>query len=178
MIEELTAAQIAARIGVSERTIQRNIASGKLKARPLRNHKYVVDSDDVDALVLPDHHNDLSRIEALEQEVRRLALVVDALSRGRTETAAPRPRILQPTLPEYTTSSQKQDAITARNFAETHKISRERMEKWIKQDAFETTPEPYRDSVKHMLTPDQQHAVIAYWNANNIIYTACPQCPH
>ena len=92
MIEELTCAQIAARVGMSERTIQRYISKGKLPARPLARNRFAVESDDIDALILPEHAIETTestttttatleaRIQALESRVALLEAKGDVTS--------------------------------------------------------------------------------------------------
>ena len=87
-MEELTATQIGARLGVSERTAQRYIKSGKLKAVLQANGYYLVDTASINALkppTLPTVTTSasaladmLNRIEALEQQVRHLEGILRA----------------------------------------------------------------------------------------------------
>ncbi|MBV9468251.1 MAG: excisionase family DNA-binding protein, partial [Abitibacteriaceae bacterium] len=73
MQETLTATQIAARIGVSERTALRWIAEGKLPATQLRHGHYLVNSDDITALA-PLAYNQVieSRLTELERQIQTL----------------------------------------------------------------------------------------------------------
>jgi hypothetical protein len=68
-MEELTTAQIAARVGKTERTIQCWIRSGKLPARPLADSRYGVNQADLEHLRLPEH---LSETGASVLEVMQL----------------------------------------------------------------------------------------------------------
>ena len=54
-MEELTTAQIAVRVGKTERTVQRWIKNGKLPARPLADNRYGVNLADLEHLKLPAH---------------------------------------------------------------------------------------------------------------------------
>jgi excisionase family DNA binding protein len=68
-MEELTTAQIAARVGKTERTVQRWIKSGKLPARLLADNKYGVNPADLEHLTLPAH---LTESGAMVLEVMQL----------------------------------------------------------------------------------------------------------
>lgn len=68
-MEELTTAQIASRVGKTERTVQRWIRSGKLPARPLADSRYGVNPQDLEHLRLPEH---LSETGASVLEVMQL----------------------------------------------------------------------------------------------------------
>src|SRR5579884_2730247 len=80
---ELTITQIAARLGVSERTAHRYLAAGKFHTEPGRKGRYLVDPDELDRLAASD-----------PDEVAKLAAAVEALTR-RVEVlesqAQPRP---------------------------------------------------------------------------------------
>jgi excisionase family DNA binding protein len=86
-MEELTTAEIAARIGVSPRAVQRWIKSGKLPALPLANHRYAVNTSDLKHLALPEHVSETGEIvlEAmklqvpLEEKLEDLRFTVDDL---------------------------------------------------------------------------------------------------
>ena len=86
-MEELTTAEIAARIGCTERTVQRWIKSGKLPALPLANHRYAVNPSDLQHLALPEHVSETGEIvlEAmklqvpLEEKLEDLRYTVDDL---------------------------------------------------------------------------------------------------
>lgn len=96
-MEELTPTQIGARLGVSERTVQRWIRSGKLKATLQANGYYLVDLADIDALKPPTLPTNtasaladiLNRIERLEQHVTSLEAKITALSSQIHPTPAP-----------------------------------------------------------------------------------------
>lgn len=187
MIEELTAAQIAARIGLSERTIQRYISDKKLPAKRLAHNKYAIDSNDIDDIKLPEHYNEATRLEEAEQKIRiledRIFQLENRISKIEQHpptktTVTTDTKVLRPASVEYKTVALGPDVVSARNFAERHSVSRDRMETMIKRDAFETTPTPYGGRIQQNLTPVQQQAVIAYWNANNIPYMHCENCPH
>src|SRR5947209_12473231 len=86
-MEELTTAEIAARIGCTEGTVQRWIKSGKLPALPLANHRYAVNPSDLAHLALPEHVSETGEIvlEAmklqvpLEEKLEDLRFTVDGL---------------------------------------------------------------------------------------------------
>ena len=187
MIEELTAAQIAARIGVSERTIQRYIGDNKLPTKRLAHNKYAIDSNDIDDMRLPEHHNEITRIEQIEQKVQTLEhrivqleaeiLLLKSSTPTKT-TMTTQQKVLRPVNIEYKEGTPGESVLSARQFAERHGLSRDRMETMIKRSAFETTLTPFGGRTQHNLTIEQQANVIAYWNASNIPYTACENCPH
>ncbi len=54
-MEELTTAEIAVRMGCTERTVQRWIKNGKLPALRLANHRYAVNPSALQHLALPEH---------------------------------------------------------------------------------------------------------------------------
>jgi excisionase family DNA binding protein len=54
-MEELTTAQMASRVGKTERTVQRWIKSGKLPALPLASNRYGVNPEYLQHLKLPEH---------------------------------------------------------------------------------------------------------------------------
>lgn len=68
-MEELTTAQIAARVGKTERTVQRWIKSGRLPTLPLAGSKYGVNPQDLEHLKLPEH---LTETGAIVLEVMQL----------------------------------------------------------------------------------------------------------
>ena len=68
-MEELKTAQIASRVGKTERTVQRWIKSGKLPARPLADNRYGVNPEDLKRLRLPEH---LTESGAMVLEVMQL----------------------------------------------------------------------------------------------------------
>src|SRR5438552_17042310 len=84
-MEELTAAEIATRIGRTERTVQRWIKNGKLPALPLASHRYAVNPSDLSHLALPEHVSETGEIvlEAmklqmpLEEKLEDLRYTVD-----------------------------------------------------------------------------------------------------
>jgi excisionase family DNA binding protein len=64
-MEELTTAEIAARVRKTERTVQRWLKSGKLPALPLTGKRYGVNPKDLEHLKLPEHLTESGEI-ALE----------------------------------------------------------------------------------------------------------------
>lgn len=172
---KLTTTQIAARIGTSERTAQRWIASGKLKAKPVSRNKYEVNESDLEALTVHDDASD--EIMALRGQVSELEQRVEALERQLNTLTPPAPK--QKARPEYAATPFNQEGnVSARSFAERHGLTRDQMEGWIKRGTFETTPTPYGQRIQNMLSPTQQVAALAYWQNSGISYTPCEQCPH
>lgn len=176
---DLTTIQLASLCQVSERTVQRWIRTGKLNVQALPNGRYRVSEADIDAVRPPDVVTLVERIEALETDVRGLHEALQRLE-GLLETHlashTPPARILRPGPAEYKVAPG--GLVTARSFAERHKVSKERMATLIAHQAFETTTVPYQNSVQHQLTADQQRAVILYWQEHGVPFTACPECPH
>jgi len=86
-MEELTTAEIAVRMGCTERTVQRWIKAGKLPALPLAGHRYAVTPSDMKHLALPEHVSETGEIvlEAmklqvpLEEKLEDLRYTVDDL---------------------------------------------------------------------------------------------------
>ena len=189
-MEELSTTQIAARIGRSERTAQRYIASGKLKAVPLANNRYAVESADLEALLLPTHGEPADtgtrlRLDVLEYQVdnlqRRVATLEShqAIQQEQGSTIPIPPTHAPQIEPQRETEGMLPGGyITARKFAQNHGFSRDRMETWIRLKAFETTPTPYGKLTQHILSVEQQQGVIRYWQRNHIPFTQCEQCPH
>jgi DNA repair ATPase RecN len=69
-------------------------------------------------------------------------------------------------------------SVTARSFAEAHDIDRFHMAKWADEGQFATTITKRGERNQHNLTPEQQNAVIVWWNEHNMAYTPCEHCPH
>ncbi len=69
-------------------------------------------------------------------------------------------------------------SLPARTFAEAHTVTRDRMEGWIAAGQIETTAVPYGRRIQHQVTPDQQAAIVAWWDATRTPYDRCPDCPH
>lgn len=87
-MDEVTATQAASLSGVSERTIRRRIAAGKLSARRIAPNRFAIKIDD---LPLNREFGDLvGRLEALERRVTAIELWQQALLRTRAvESVAP-----------------------------------------------------------------------------------------
>jgi len=174
MEETLTATQIAARIGISERTALRWIAEKKLPATPLRHGHYLVKSEDITALA-PLAYNQVieSRLAELERQMQALQTRIEALEKQRSVRT---PRAVQPA----SAASTEKGIPSARSFAEAHGITRWRMEGQIKAGAFETTPVVVNNAgrIVQSLNQEQQAAVIAHWDSIGLEYTRCADCPH
>ncbi len=86
-MEELTTAQIAARVGKTERTVQRWLKSGKLPALPLTDKRYGVNPKDLEHLNLPEHLTEAGEIALevmqihypLEEHYEQLQFTLDEL---------------------------------------------------------------------------------------------------
>lgn len=96
-MDEVTAAQAAGLTGLSERTIRRRIAAGKIPARHVAPNRYAIK-----VLDLPVRHSVeelASRIAALERRVRLLELRQAALLAASPASVAPdsaEPEALEP----------------------------------------------------------------------------------
>lgn len=186
---ELTTAQIAAKVGVSERTIQRWIAKGTLTARPSRSavhyfgarpkNRYWVDEDQLAALAT-ETPDDLAE---LKTQVAALTRRVEELERqAQEESTRPKARMLRPVSAYYHVDQDDQgsELTLARTFAEVHGFTRDRMAGWIKRGEVQTTPVNYgsQGQTQHKLTPSQEQAIIAFWEREGLDYERCPRCPH
>jgi excisionase family DNA binding protein len=79
---ELTTTQIAARLGVSERTVQRWIRSEKLRVQATTQHRHLVEESDLAALTMPQQGIiQRNEITALREEFYDLAHQVSELGR-------------------------------------------------------------------------------------------------
>jgi excisionase family DNA binding protein len=86
-MEELTTAEIAARIGKDKRTVQRWLKSGKLPSLPLAGSRYGVNRSDLEHLARPEHVSESGQIALevmqiqypLEEKFEHLQLTVDEL---------------------------------------------------------------------------------------------------
>jgi len=79
---ELTTTQIAARLGVSERTVQRWIRIEKLRVQATSEHRHLVEESDLLALLAPQQDTiQRSEITALREDFYNLAHQVSELGR-------------------------------------------------------------------------------------------------
>jgi predicted site-specific integrase-resolvase len=69
-MEELSTAQIAARVGKTERTVQRWIKSGRLPVLPLADKRYGVNPKDLEHLKLPEHLTETGEIALEVMQIR------------------------------------------------------------------------------------------------------------
>lgn len=82
MQQEMSTTQIGVRLGVSERTVQRWIRSGKLKAQGIAHHRYLIEESDLEALTpLQPGATQQSELTALRKEFYELAHQVSELER-------------------------------------------------------------------------------------------------
>src|ERR1700730_14241577 len=87
-MEELTSAEIAARVGKDQRTIQRWLKSGKLPAIPLADNRYGVNTGDLEHLARPEHVTESGKVALevmqiqypLEEQFEHLQLRVEDLA--------------------------------------------------------------------------------------------------
>lgn len=79
MLEQMTAAQMAVRVGISERSIQRWMQEGRLQAKRLEDSSlYEVETADLDHLRLRGHREEESRLQAVERKVTEMRYDLDA----------------------------------------------------------------------------------------------------
>ncbi len=79
---ELTTTQIAARLGVSERTVQRWIRIEKLQVQKIAQHQYLVEDSDLVALTAPQQGaTQRNEMAALREDFYNLAHQVSELGR-------------------------------------------------------------------------------------------------
>lgn len=177
---ELTVAQIAARMGISERTARRWIETGTIKTEPGRRRGYYrVDLHELEQKA----RNDPDELTALRAEVAALSRRVEELERQVQEgPARPKARMLRPVRSYYHVDQDDQegDLTPARTFAEAHGFTRDLMAGWIKRGEIQTTPVSpgTKGQTQHKLTPGQEQAVIAFWERAGLVYERCPRCPH
>lgn len=175
---ELTITQIAARLGVSERTAQRWQAKGLLQATPTKRNRYQVDQQQLDelAVIEPDQITDLkSQIAALTDRIAELERITRELQPIH-RSSTPKTQPARPTSTIFT-----EGTLPARNFAQAHGFSRDRMIGWIRAGMIDSTPVGFGregDRVQHQLTPAQQAAAIQFWESHAIPYQRCTYCPH
>jgi excisionase family DNA binding protein len=197
--EYVNAAQAATMIGVSERTVRRWIAGGKLPARHLGPNRYAITTSNIDMLVRtfkptnePPNDRDilLARLEVLERQLHTVSLRLTLLEREdiqanlnigvsidrqNEQRAFTGPVILE-----------KRDVLPAGSirmchFARAHNVSRFKLQALAESSEIAHTAinrKALNGSMERWLTPEQQAAVIAYWLAMGIHYTPCPHCPH
>ncbi len=198
-MEYVNAAQAATIIGVSERTVRRWIAGGKLPARHLGPNRYAITTSNIDVLLRTYRPSDeppddrdilLARLELLERQLHTVSQRLTLLEREDTQStldlnasfecknyhrAFSRPVILnkRDTLPC--------GSMRMSHFARAHGISRFKLQSLAQAGEIAHTAinrNARNGSMERWLTPEQQTGVIAYWLANGICYTHCPQCPH
>ena len=109
MIEELSSTEMAVKLGVSERTVNRWIKDGRLQARLLKNHRYEVDSEHLLSLAVPEHSSAVfDRLTTLEQTVTDLAAEVEQL-RSALQTVTEQLAQLVATAPTRATPRQSRE---------------------------------------------------------------------
>lgn len=198
-MDYVNAAQAATIIGVSERTVRRWIAGGKLPARHLGPNRYAITTSNIEVLLRTYRPSDeppddrdilLARLEVLERRLHTVSQRLTLLEREDTQAtldrevsevyhncrhADNRPVILnrRDALP--------QGSMRMCHFARTHGISRFKLQNLAEEGEIAHTAinrNARNGSMERWLTPEQQAGVIAFWLANGIRYTFCSHCPH
>ncbi len=169
---ELTITQIAARLGVSERTAHRYLAAGKFHTEPGRKGRYLVDPDELDRLAASD-----------PDEVAKLAAAVEALTR-RVEVlesqAQPRPVRQRINIPGNIDQAQARvgEMVSARQFVQLHGLTKDRLATWLNNGEIQATPVARGQGQVSMLNQAQQAGAVAFWERAGIVYQRCHDCPH
>jgi len=127
---ELTVTQIAARLGVSERTAHRYIATGKLQTTPARRPgRHLVDPDELDRVAVNDPDEIAALVSALAtvrqsqarhwEEIQELHRRVEALERQAQTRGPARRQGSEPSdTPELAPG-----LVSAASFAQLHGIA-------------------------------------------------------
>lgn len=72
--------------------------------------------------------------------------------------------------------------MTVATFAQRHQVKVNRIKKLFEENHIALTiisrSNAMRNAREWWITPEQQHALILYWQQHQIPYCACPQCPH
>lgn len=188
MQEKLSVTQIAARIGMSERTALRWLHDGKLSATRLDDGKWLMMTEDLERVSPSEKIDGLERrieqlaqrvdkrderIEVLEQEIELFKSRIEALETQKQAAPVSRP-VVRATTQHVTLG----EAVPTRTFAEMHEVTRWSMEGWINRHEVETTPTNRGSKIQHTLNLEQQAAMIHFWQEHNIPYKPCEQCPH
>jgi excisionase family DNA binding protein len=198
-MEYVNAAQAATMIGVSERTIRRWIAGGKLPARHLGPNRYAITTSNIDTLVRtfkptdepPDDRDILlARLEVLERRLHTVSQRLTNLEREDSQSSLNIGASFECQNHHRTFNGpvilNKSDALPPGSmrmclFARSHGISRFKLQSLAEEGEIAHTAinrNARNGSMERWLTPEQQAGVIAFWLANGIRYTHCPHCPH
>lgn len=72
--------------------------------------------------------------------------------------------------------------MTVAAFAKQHQVKVNRIKKLFEEQHIVLTiisrPDAMRNTHEWWITPEQQEQLINYWQQQQILYVACPQCPH
>lgn len=167
--KELSIAQIAARLGISERTARRWIETGVLWIEPGRRRGYyVADVDQLEQLA----RNDPDELTALRAELTALTRRVEELEQMSQPRARSAPtRRTDQTLPAGETTS-------ARQFYEAHGLTRYILAGQIQRGEVQVTPTPRGKGQLNILTREQQTQAVAFWQQTGLPFSPCgPDCP-
>lgn len=200
-----TALEAAQRLGVSEKTVRRWIKDGKLEATRRANNTLAIAESEIERLQLErekysdqveqDQDTLAARLEALEQSHNALVERVAQLEALTINTPASRTRTPREPRPapasrelfsvdQVLPSGIPSGSLQHYEFALLHAVNRRTFNDQLERDmgganvAYIPRQKPNRDEVERWLTPDQQHAVILYWQERRKPYAPCAACPH
>ncbi len=196
MMIRLTATQLAARLGVSERTVQRHINDGHIHAREIKRGLYEIEESDLERLAAErdPHSSEIARLaeelEAVKRDLVAQRAELETLKSEMAElrlAASPSPEYQAP-VSESRRAAPFMDVsgrtVSAGDFAEKHRVNPRTMRDYIGGKRFNG------DRIEavvigragahtiHGLTRQQQYEAILFFGRNGVFYTPCPDCPH
>jgi len=200
-----TALEAAQRLGVSEKTVRRWIKDGKLEATRRANNTLAIAESEIERLQLErakysdqveqDQDTLAARLKALEQAHNDMVERVAQLEASRTLIPTSRTRTPREPRPAPASSALfsvdqvlptgiPSGSLQHYEFALLHAVNRRTFGDQLERDmgganvAYIPRQKPNRDEIERWLTPDQQHAVILYWQERRKPYAPCAACPH
>jgi excisionase family DNA binding protein len=183
----LSAAQLAALFSVSERTIERWLAAGRIQARRI-GHRYEVSEEELQRLT--SERDPRGELEALREEAARLEREVQAL---RNDLAQLNERVTlleirPPAQPEPTreprqvapviSSSAAGDMVAASAFAVQHGVNDRTWRDYVAGKRWNDRIETTLKGQVHYLTSAQQAEAIRFFRRHHVDFTPCERCPH
>jgi hypothetical protein len=183
-LHSVNAADAAKLAETHERTIRRQIASGKLPATKQPDGQWLIRVADLKRLypdlALPDP---FTHGEPNHPAMREL---LDAINRllaaGQWPPSAPLPARVpvqtRPLVARPTHDTLPPGSVLARHFALAHDVSPPTVQSQITAGAYPHIAIPHGAKQERWLTPQHQHSALLYWQANGAHYRPCPACPH